>query len=129
MYKKSLKILQIFSSHKCLCKRCLSLINAYVRDIYHLLILSRQNDSLTHSLHKRTRFMNYKYPINFSISKFTIFILYFTYIFRASLSKISFLSFSLQRYLLKYPRVPRFIKKDHIQVSATSDLGLSCIRY
>jgi hypothetical protein len=85
----------IFSSHKYLCKRYLSLINAYVRDIYHLLMLSRQNNFLTLSLHKKTRFMSYKYLINFSSSKFTISILYFSYIFRAFLSKISFLSFSL----------------------------------
>jgi len=62
---------------KCRCKRYLSLIKCY-----------QSNYIAGSSLHKITRLMGYKYIMRPSEQKFTIFILYCIYIFRASLSRI-----------------------------------------
>jgi hypothetical protein len=48
-------------------------------------MLSEQDDTLTPSLHKRTRLVGYKDPMNPSIkNRFTIFILYNIFIFIVS---------------------------------------------
>jgi len=50
--------------------------------------------------------MSYKYTMNPSSQKFTIFILYCIYIFRATLYGILLYFFFIKRYLFKYQRIP-----------------------
>jgi hypothetical protein len=71
--------------------------------------------------------MGYKYTMRPSNQKFTIFILYCIYIFRASLSKILLYFLSLKRYLFKHRKVSTFIKENLLQVLAISHFDLPSI--
>jgi hypothetical protein len=73
--------------------------------------------------------MGYKHILRSSEQKFTIFILYCIYIFRASLSRIFLYFFSLKKYLFKYRRVSTSTERDLLQVPATNSLNLPSTKY
>jgi hypothetical protein len=103
---RCIKVLQgpiIFSSN----------IKIDIRDIYPSLNIIRVRLHFR-PLHKRTKLMNYKYPMRPLKQRFTIFILYFIYIyfFRASLSRIFLYFLSSKIYLFKHQRVFTFTKQD-----------------
>jgi len=85
----------------------LSNINIDVRDIYISLnaikikLHFKPSDLFT----KKTRFMSYKYIMKPSNQRFTIFILYCIYIFRASLFRIFLYFLYLKRYLFENQKV------------------------
>jgi hypothetical protein len=60
--------------------------------------------------------MGYKNTMRLLEQRFTIFILYYIYIFRASLSRILLYFLYLKRYLFKHQSVPTFTKDDFLQV-------------
>jgi len=105
-----------------------SLINAYVRDIYPLLILSEKKNTFSPLLSiKEQNLWTKWYPWILqtprSESSF-----YTEYLFLEFLSKIS-LSFLLKKYLLKYWRVSKFTKRDLLQVPVINHIGLLNIRH
>jgi len=73
--------------------------------------------------------MSYKYTMRPLKQMFTTFILYCTYIFRTSLSRILLYFFFLKRYLFKHKKVLLSTKTDLLQVLATGYLDLSSIKY
>jgi hypothetical protein len=101
---RCIKVLQgptIFSSN----------IKIDIRDIYPLLNIIRVRLHFR-PLHKRTKLMDYEYPMRPLEQRFTIFILYYIYIFRASLSRIFLYFLSSKIYLFKHQRVFTFTKQD-----------------
>ena len=60
-------------------------------------MLSRYDYTLDPPLHKMTRLVGYKYIIRSLEERFTIFIFYYIYVFRAFISKIFFYFLSLKK--------------------------------
>jgi hypothetical protein len=76
-----------------------------------------------------TKLMSYKYMMRSSKQRFTIFIIYCIYIFKASLYRIFLYFIFLKIYLFKHRRVLISIKENFLQVLVTNYLDLPSIKY
>jgi hypothetical protein len=95
-------------------------INIDIRDIYTSLnVIKVKLHSRPFFFYKRTRLTSYKYTMRPSKQRFIIFIFYYIYIFRASLSRILLYFLFLKKYLFKHRRVSISTKRDFLHVLAT----------
>jgi len=109
----------------------LSNINIDIRGIYTSLnaIKIKLHFWPSSSQKKKTRLIGYKYIMISSNQRFTIFLIYCIYIFKASFFRILLYFFSLKRYLFKHQIVHTSTRKDLLQVLATSHLCLPSTKY